>query len=233
MRYEVEDVEKILKKYFFDPELNFDRMNPFDTLTYKFISTNPVVFETEYNIVMEKVKILLNAFETKVVDLKCEAIIDKYVHKGPKVKSMSFYTIVPKERLEFNQKNIDKFCQFANILFGPRYRTSYNKVWWVIECGKHEDNPNLHLHALIDFDQSKNFKRNLLSCWKKTFPLTENRICYNENGNTGIHRVPCNTQRIQDDKVKYLTNENKGSHENFKDLGLSGFLDYKTITSHN
>lgn len=233
MRYEVCDVEKILKEYFFDPKFNLDRLNPFDTLTYDFKSKNPVCFETEYSLVMEKVSILLNALSTNHIDSQCEALLDKYVHKGPKVKSMSFYTIVPKERLKFDDHNIAKFEKFANTLFGPKYRTTYNKVWWVIECGKHEDNPNLHMHALIDFNQSKNFKRNLLSCWKTFFPSTENRICYNENGNSGIHRVPCNTQRIQDDKIKYLTNENKGSHENFKDLGLNGFLDYETITSHN
>lgn len=233
MRYEVCDVEQILKDFYFDPKYNLDRLNPFDTLTYKFMDETSLTFESEYRWVMEDVDILLNAFNSGVIGHSCEKIIDRYVHKGPKVKSMSFYTIVPKERLEFTEANICKFEKFANTLFGPKYRTCYNKVWWVIECGKHEDNPNLHLHALIDFNQSKNFKRALLSCWKTFFPSTENRICYNENGNCGIHRVPCNTQRIQEDKIKYLTNENKGTHENFKDLGLSGFLDYETITSHN
>lgn len=237
MRYEVLDLVNLLKNVFFDEAYNSEE-NPFDTLTYDFGKPSTIKlpngqelkYEGNMYSVLEDVELFINCVKNEEIDEKCCKRMDKYIHRGNPCQPMSFYTIVPKERLPFTEVNIKKMRDVCESLFFQE--KLFKKTWWVVECGKHEDNPNLHIHALVEFMDSKNFRRSLLTVWKKHFPDPIYRIDYKVKHNVGIHRVGCNTERIQQDKVKYLTNENKGSHENFKDLGISGIFNSESITSH-
>ena len=141
-------------------------------------------------------------------------------------KGMSFYTIVPKERLEYSSESIALIAEFSQDMFEQRFDKYFYQMWYVIESGKHQNRPNLHLHCLCDFKKggSKFFLRDLKHKWKQYFPEDKYTINYDIEGNKGIHRVDCNTLEIQNDKVDYMDNELKGSHENFTDLGIRKYL---------
>lgn len=151
--------------------------------------------------------------------------------RGPAIKGMSFYTIVPKNRMGISEVEVLRLRQFWKKFF-EKNRKLFSKVWYVLESGKHKDNPNLHTHALISFKSGggKNFSRLLKKSWSREYPY-DFRIDYNENGNKGIDRVPCNTEQIQVDKIRYMENDQKGSHQNFIDLGIKEILDFEFSTS--
>ena len=139
-----------------------------------------------------------------------------------KCKGMSFYTICPKQRIADEPCNLKNFKDYCELMFNKRGSKYFNQVWYVIECGKHEDKSNLHIHILCDFKElgSKFFTRDLKKYWKNYFPNKEHDISYDIKGNKGIHRVDCNTITIIKDKIDYMDNELKGSHENYRDLTL-------------
>ena len=139
-----------------------------------------------------------------------------------KIKGMSFYTIVPESRIPDENDNIKNFKDYCELMFNLRGDKYFKQVWYVIECGKHKDKSNLHIHILCDFKElgSKFFLRDLKKYWKNYFPDIQHRINYDIKGNKGIHRIDCNTIDIIKDKITYMDNECKGSHENYRDLGL-------------
>ena len=145
------------------------------------------------------------------------------------VKGMSFYTVCPQPRLAYTAENWWRLQNLCEELFtGDIAATYFSDTRWVVETGKHQDSPNLHFHALVSFlpQKSKNFSRDgIMKIWHNYFP--DHDISYKQKRkdgtfNRGVDRVSCNTLQIQADKLKYLTNSEKGSHENFTDLGLRG-----------
>lgn len=156
----------------------------------------------------------------------CLSILRKYVkiEKAPKLDGLTFYTIVPKERLPFDVDQIDKLKAFCYKEFTGR---NFERCKWIIEAGKHKENPNLHIHCIGKL-RNKNFKREFIGHWNKSYDKKYN-ISYEEfeiiNGkkvitNAGWDKKPCNTLEIQKDKLDYLNNLLKGDHENFIDLGI-------------
>ena len=147
---------------------------------------------------------------------ECLNILKKYVKiENEPCEGMVFYTIVPRERLPYNDFEIMKLTKFCEGIFTAK---NFTKCAWVIESGKHEDCPNLHIHALGKL-KNKNFKRMFMTRWHKQYDIEYN-IKYEEGENKGWHMVPCNTLKIQSDKINYLNNVLKGSHENFVDLKI-------------
>tara|TARA_Y100000592_G_C5460064_1_gene313522 strand:- start:1252 stop:2025 length:774 start_codon:yes stop_codon:yes gene_type:complete len=136
-----------------------------------------------------------------------------------KVRGMSFYTLVPKTRLPFNEDEVVRLGDFCKNFISK----FFDEYYWVVESGKYKEKPNLHIHFLGHFKEgmSKNFKRDLIKAWNKKHAIKYKLDWENDNG-VGIHRVPCNTKEIQEDKKIYLCNSEKGSHENFVDLGMRG-----------
>lgn len=137
--------------------------------------------------------------------------------KAPSVKRHNFFSCCPKFRIGISEGEVVKMENFLKNNLTSKY---FEKCHWVIESGKHENKPNLHFHflGLYNPNGSKNFrKRVLFDAWNKLYP--NNPLEWKApNGNRGIHIVACNTQEIIDDKIKYLSNDNKGSHVNFIDL---------------
>lgn len=148
---------------------------------------------------------------------ECENILKKYTksEKVPKLEGLTFYTIVPEERLPFNDCQINKLRLFCEKRFTAK---NFEKCSWVIESGKHEENPNLHIHCIGKL-KNKNFKRHFITQWNKIYEKKYN-IEYDENDNRGWDMKPCNTAEIQEDKKNYLNNALKGTHENFVDLKI-------------
>lgn len=155
-------------------------------------------------------------------------LIKKKIVKS-KIKGMSFYTIVSREKIPDKPENIKKLEEFCEVMFHKRGKMYFKQVWYVIETGKHVDKSNLHIHVLADFKDmgSKYFLRDLKNNWLKFFPDKKNDITYKlppippaKKGNEGILNKPCNKQDIIDDKIDYMDNKLKGTHENYRDLGL-------------
>lgn len=143
-----------------------------------------------------------------------------------KVKGMSFYTIVPYKRLPFNEGEVSRIRECAKKIFQNKKFIKFSH--FCVESGKHKKKPNLHIHCICNFQEgaSKNFARFLQNTWKSFYPEKRYNITYKEIGkngkyNTGIDRVPCNTQKIIEDKMNYMENSLKGSHKNFVDLKIS------------
>lgn len=153
---------------------------------------------------------------------ECQRIVNKYLpkEKNEPCEGMVFYSIVPRERLPYNDFEIMKLTKFCEANFTAK---NFTKCAWVIESGKHEDCPNLHIHALGKL-KNKNFKRDCFTRWHKQYEDKYN-IKYVEkkddgSENKGWDMKPCNTLKIQSDKLNYLNNVLKGSHENFIDLKI-------------
>jgi hypothetical protein len=144
-----------------------------------------------------------------IVPKKVGEIAKKHIINAS-IKGMSFYTICPRNKIPDEPDNIKKFEEFCELMFHMRGAKYFNEVWYVIECGKHESDSNLHIHMLCDFKKfgSKFFTRDLKNYWLHYFPDKEHDITYKIPGkkgkksNDGIHRVDCNTlQMIQDKKT--------------------------------
>ena len=135
-------------------------------------------------------------------------------------KGLTFYTIVPEERLSITEDNISNAKLLIEYIMQLKY---LKRVWWVWESGKYEDKPNLHLHMLVEFYESKNFKRDLICKWSKIFK--QSNIDWKKSSGSGWDSRPCNTREIQKDKISYMDNAQKGSHENFVDLELRGYFE--------
>ena len=105
---------------------------------------------------------------------------------------------------------------------------------WVIESGKHEAKPHLHIHFICQIrkDRSKKHKANLIRARNSYFP--NNKLI-----GDGYHIIHCNTKQIVQDKFNYTSNDMKGSHQNFEDLashggvGAFGVITSRLITLEN
>ena len=106
--------------------------------------------------------------------------------------------------------NNEKFIRFKEI--------AYN-----IETGKHEENPNLHIHALIDFNKSnKNFDRDFKGVWMKEFK--DYGIDFKKGGKQLFKGK--NVNDVWYDKLAYLRNDEKSIlHQNYRDLEIFEHLE--------
>lgn len=244
------EFEQILFRDFFDPEYN-QGSNKFDTLTFSWYDNRVddpkriCVWESVWNYLIDNdIPKYIEYYKSMISDpeLFREQEIPKEIasninrnlgifnKKSPtkKVEGQSWYTITPYERLPFNEGEVMRMRQFCEKFFNNN--KLFKSAHFCVECGKHEKYPNLHIHALCHFkkDGGKNFSRILHTAWKKTYPQEKYNIKYKEwnskknKPNVGVLRVPCNTEQIINDKREYMNNGSKGSHENFKDLGIQG-----------
>lgn len=138
--------------------------------------------------------------------------------RGSFTKQYYFYTIVPQERLPYNPEYMRKLNDFCVDIFETSGKKWFKDVWWVIESGKHRRNPNLHIHALIEFKSSKHFRRDMLRKWNKYIPEGQHNITWER----AIDMKCIDKEEYFKDKLDYMTNSLKGTHENFTDLGLRG-----------
>lgn len=242
MRYEVSDLGTLLREFF--PELTIDdhvvNRNVWDLDTFIDAGDNDGE-KYQHQEDWEKLDNFLEGiefyrgFEPELTEQESMnkiilALLKSYgVDRGSAVKGMSFYTIAPLTRITYCAENIRLLNDFCIDLFQKKAKKYFENCWWVIESGKNADRPNLHVHVLCDFLKKHNFRRDLVSCWRRHFGSEQwsditYRIYDKKKGkfNCGIDMKACNTALIQQDKLAYMKNGEKGSHENFTDLGLSG-----------
>ena len=133
-----------------------------------------------------------------------------------KNKQPNFYwvTITGKKRIEDNENTILKMKSFCEDVFSNESYRRYEKVTYNIETGKHENNPNLHVHALIIFEHStKNFKRDCISRFNKYFK--------DYGIDIDMKRFAIHLEKIYNDKLNYLNNVDKSIlHQNYRDLEI-------------
>lgn len=133
-----------------------------------------------------------------------------------KTTKARFYTISPSGA---NQKDMteDKLLTFAR-----RIKKYYKDFEGVLEFGKHEDTPHLHIHYLATIRDTKNHMRQLKTEWDKIFK--DNKALFNLKKKDKEYYVQTHTdcdkmipyEDWKCEKLEYFKNELKGSHENFR-----------------
>lgn len=143
----------------------------------------------------------------------------KYIEKLDKkykkndYSGYTFITLSPDHKnrnIEYNEENFLKLIQFCKSQFTE---FNYSFFYWVIESGKNENDPHLHIHALVRIKNPRHHKRDLCCLWNKFFPPLIG---------DDYHIRKCNTKEMYDDKLNYMINDRKGTHMNYEDLSLRG-----------
>lgn len=232
------------KPFIINDEGNLIKRNSpgnFDALTYdKAWDEDPNAID---NFLID-VETYIKLYKTMTIE-KCDNLIPiaiekslkKHLHIKPPSKGVgtgegqSWYTITPFQRLPFNKSEVMRMRNWCEKFFNNE--TIFKSAHYCVECGKHKQYPNLHIHALVHFKpegergaKGDNFARHLHTEWKKTYKDDKYNIAYKgwnskkNKPNVGVLRLPCNTEIMINDKREYMNNGSKGSHENFLDLKI-------------
>lgn len=151
---------------------------------------------------------------------KYEKIIKKHLRDIFREHIYQFLTLSPDHNLrkiEYNEKNINTLKTWCEKWFTP---IRYEYYQYVVECGKDENDPHLHVHALVRLKhkkQGKNHSRDLKKFWKKYFPKSE--LLGKDYYSTNV------SGQYFFDKQQYFIDSKKGDHENFLDLNICGHSD--------
>lgn len=131
-----------------------------------------------------------------------------------------FITLSPdhiKRKIPYTDDNIKLLKEWCHKWFSDKRYAYYN---YVVESGENEDDPHLHVHALILLKhkkQGKNHSRDLRNFWNKYFPSS--KLVGNDYLSKNV------SGQYFFDKLDYFKNDEKGSHENFCDLEIRGCFD--------
>ena len=144
-------------------------------------------------------------------DINKMKILTKLHKQWKKGSDAIWITISPdhlKNPLKYSPLNVDRVSEFCLKWFSDKRYSFYS---YVIEAGENRDDPHLHVHALVQLkhkSMAKNHARELKTFWKKkTFNTLKGKDYHSKNV-SGIYR---------EDKLDYMNNHAKGSHENFID----------------
>ena len=153
----------------------------------------------------------------------------KEFKKDKPLRMFYWLTLTGKDRIPDTPESVKLMTEFGNALFNNNNYKRFNTVHWNIETGKHQDKPNLHLHALIIFENtSKNFhslkpkgRSDVRTLWNNFF----NQYGLDIGKDSYIFFKGKNIQQIYKDKLNYLRNEGKSIlHKNYRDLEILHFL---------
>lgn len=143
--------------------------------------------------------------------------------RGPTEKKFCFITINDMKQGPESFEKLKQFGRDTEYLFD-------DVVWW-IESGKYADNPHWHYHALGRI-RSKHCKDRMASIWNKL--LGTNIKGKDNNGKPIYHCKRHNEakpggepmppyEQWWKEKIEYVNNSNKGTHENYVDLVADPF----------
>lgn len=190
--------------------------------------TNPEIDSFEW--------FLDNKWMWNIDEISPEIQYDIYLKKKNKVlqtKRFYFMTLAhrstSKNKFIFNSGNAKRLKEFCEKFVGTTQENSsfsgfldengfpLNSATFCIESGKHEDNPKLHCHLILDFVNNKNpnLGRFVRKCFNEYF--VENMIVENDE----YDNKPF-TECYLEDKLHYMINGYKDDHENFVDLNMFG-----------
>lgn len=142
-------------------------------------------------------------------DINEMKLIIKLHKKWKEGGSAIWLTISPdhlKNPLKYHSIKLDQLSNFCLKWFNEKRYSYYS---WVIEVGKNKEDPHLHVHALVQLkhkSMAKNHARDLKNYWERKLSHTLKGKDYYSQNVTGIYR---------DDKLEYMTDSAKGSHENY------------------
>lgn len=142
-------------------------------------------------------------------DMQEMRIITKLHKRWKQGNDAIWITIAPdklKNPIKYTARNMDNISDFCRKWFTDKRYSFYH---YVIEVGGNKDEPFPHVHALVQLrhkSMSKNHARDLKKYWaRKTFNTLKGKDYYSQNV-SGLYR---------DDKLQYMNDCTKGSHENF------------------
>lgn len=154
------------------------------------------------------------------------------VMRGARREQYLFLTLSPDKKLRNllptteNCKAVNDWAQrwFGNNIkfYGkePQYK-------YVLEGGSNND--HLHLHCVVKIVNSHKHAEKLKKSWAKYFPNNQLLSTLNKNKKNPPNKrgeycsFSFNDPEILQDKLDYLDNDKKGSHENEVDLTLLGY----------
>jgi len=184
-------------------------------------------------------KFILDAYnneESMDFNRKLEKELKKW--KQPKKTSWLWLTLSPDKLLRNMDntpemlKSLHRWCNnwFENYL-------GYDNYAWVVENGTMGD--HLHVHAVLEMLNSHKHAEKLKKSWNKHFPnhqLLTSVDSSTKGFKNGSKRGEYCYLRFDDpeilkDKLTYLINEKKGSHENLTDTGVRGSRGFLTDNS--
>lgn len=149
-----------------------------------------------------------------------EKIIKKHLRDIFNDHIYQYITLSPDHNLRkisFTDENVLQLQIFCEKWFN---NIRYEFYQYVVECGKDKDDPHLHVHALVRLKhkkQGKNHARELKKFWGKFFPSSQ--LIGKDYYSTNV------SGKYFFDKQQYFIDSEKGSHENFMDLGIYGKSD--------
>lgn len=144
-------------------------------------------------------------------------------------KNWIFFTLSP-DKLKYGSLNLndyDSLKSWADLWF---QNYNYNEYFYAIESGKDENEPHLHIHALVK-GLNNNLKKNghykiLKEQWNLRIPLNSVGSLMEKNTTKKSYDIlyQCiNDKTLWEQKYNYLNNELKGTHKNFTEfLGVPG-----------
>ena len=149
-----------------------------------------------------------------------EKIIKRHLREINKDYIYQYITLSPDHNLrkiDYTEDNVKLLSDWCKKWFNDKRYAFYQ---YVVECGKNEDDPHLHIHCLVRLKhkkQGKNHSRDLKKFWAKYFPNSQliGSDYYSKNV-SGQYFY---------DKQQYFIDSEKGDHENFCDLGINGRSD--------
>lgn len=131
-----------------------------------------------------------------------------------------------------NLQALDNWCSnwFEHFL-------GYGDYSWVVENGSQGD--HLHVHAVLEMKNSHKHAEKIKKSWAKHFPnhqLLTSVDCNSKAYRNGTKRGEYGYKRFDDplilqERLIYMENEKKGSHENLSDTGVRGSRGFLTDNS--
>lgn len=161
----------------------------------------------------------------------------KKFKKGKVDKSYMWLTLSPDKLLrniENTAENVKAVGDWCERWF--KYANHYGDYAWVVECGSNGD--HIHVHCICEMVKSKKHAENIKKSWNRNFP--NHQLLTSVDGNSDAYKKGkrgeyCykrmdNWSYVQE-RLDYLENEKKGTHENLYDLGVRGSRGFLTDNS--
>ena len=184
-------------------------------------------------------KFVLDCYENEespIFNKKLDKELKKFKCKDK--KSYLWLTLSPDKQLRNidntpeNLQALDKWCSnwFENFL-------GYGDYSWVVENGS--DGTHLHVHAVLEMKNSHKHAEKIKKSWAKHFP--NHQLLTSVDGNSEAYKIHGKRgeycyKRFDDplylqERLIYMINEKKGSHENLSDTGVRGSRGFLTDNS--
>lgn len=144
--------------------------------------------------------------------------------KDKSFKNWIFFTVSP-DKVKNGSLGMDDYESLKTWCDGWFQDYNYNEFFYAIESGKNEDEPHLHVHALVKGLHPK-LKKNghykvLREQWNLRIPLVSSGSLQEKAATKKSYDIlyqSINDKDLWIKKYNYLDNELKGTHKNFTEF---------------